>query len=226
MVSNSLLLSFRKVLGYCLHFSSNFHSLRDSAVLPAGVLSPMKCEGGMACTSHTDHGAALTHSASAFRWIWLPAQLRGGEGNGNQLQWSCLENPRDRGTWWAAVYGVSQSRTRLKRLSSSSSSWEELCLLRHRRASIWNSRVSFSADRSSVPLGLPGVLASGRPTRGCVHAGSFVDDPGNPGRKRWGKRRSLERRLCVNDCCSQSIQRDLVWKAGFFVSFVCSVDDV
>ena len=45
-----------------------------------------------------------------------------GEGNGNPLQCSCLENPRDRGAWWAAVYGVSQSRTRLKRLSSSSNS--------------------------------------------------------------------------------------------------------
>ena len=45
-----------------------------------------------------------------------------GEGNGNPLQCSCLENPRDRGAWWAAVYGVAQSRTRLKQLSSSSSS--------------------------------------------------------------------------------------------------------
>ena len=45
-----------------------------------------------------------------------------GEGNGNPLQCSCLENPRDGGAWWAAVYGVAQSWTRLKRLSSSSSS--------------------------------------------------------------------------------------------------------
>ena len=37
-----------------------------------------------------------------------------GEGNGNPLQYSCLENPRDKGAWWAAVYGVAQSRTRLK----------------------------------------------------------------------------------------------------------------
>ena len=44
-----------------------------------------------------------------------------GEGNGNPLQCSCLENPRDGGAWWAAVYGVAQSRTRLKRRSSSSS---------------------------------------------------------------------------------------------------------
>ena len=41
-----------------------------------------------------------------------------GEGNGNPLQCSCLENLRDGGTWWAAVYGVPQSGTRLKRLSS------------------------------------------------------------------------------------------------------------
>ena len=45
-----------------------------------------------------------------------------GEGNGNPLQCSCLENPRDGGAWWTAVYGVPQSRTRLKLLSSSSSS--------------------------------------------------------------------------------------------------------
>ena len=49
-------------------------------------------------------------------------------GNGNPLQCSCLENPRDRGAWWAAAYGVAQSQTRLKRLSSSSSSSSIACL--------------------------------------------------------------------------------------------------
>ena len=44
-----------------------------------------------------------------------------GEGNGNPLQCSCLENPRDKGAWWPAIYGVAQSWTRLKQLSSSSS---------------------------------------------------------------------------------------------------------
>ena len=43
-----------------------------------------------------------------------------GEGNGNPLQCSCLENPRDGGAWWAAIYGVAQSWTQLKRFSSSS----------------------------------------------------------------------------------------------------------
>ena len=52
----------------------------------------------------------------------MPPMPFAGEGNGNPLQCSCLENPRDGGAWWAAVYGVTQSRTRLKRLSSSSSS--------------------------------------------------------------------------------------------------------
>ena len=46
-----------------------------------------------------------------------------GEGNGNPLQCSCLENPRDGGAWWAAVYGVTQSWTQLKWLSSSSSQY-------------------------------------------------------------------------------------------------------
>ena len=52
--------------------------------------------------------------SSSHAWI--------GEGNGNPLQYSCLENPMEGGAWWAAVSGVAQSRTRLKRLSSSSSS--------------------------------------------------------------------------------------------------------
>ena len=62
-----------------------------------------------------------------------------GEGNGNPLQCSCLENPRDGGAWWAVVYGVAQSRTRLKRLSSSNSSsrelqrFQELCVRNQRQ---------------------------------------------------------------------------------------------
>ena len=42
------------------------------------------------------------------------SSTRVGEGNGNPLQYSCLENPRDGGAWWAAIYGVAQSWTRLK----------------------------------------------------------------------------------------------------------------
>ena len=49
-----------------------------------------------------------------------------GEGNGNPLQCSCLEAPRDRGAWWAAVYGVAKSQTRLKRPSSSTAANADL----------------------------------------------------------------------------------------------------
>ena len=58
-----------------------------------------------------------------FVFLWFPSlSMIIREGNGNPLQCSCLENPRDRGASWAALYGVTQSRTRLKRLSSSSNS--------------------------------------------------------------------------------------------------------
>ena len=56
-----------------------------------------------------------------------------GEGNGNPLQCSCLENPRDGGAWWAGVYGVAQSQTRLKRLISSNSTMEKSKVIRIKR---------------------------------------------------------------------------------------------
>ena len=46
--------------------------------------------------------------------VYLLSHVQLGEGNGNPLQYSCMENPRDRGAWWAAIYGVAQSWTRLK----------------------------------------------------------------------------------------------------------------
>ena len=64
--------------------------------------------GGLQCTGLLTVGHNWTTSLSHI-----------GEGNGNPLQCSCLENPRDRGAWWAAIYGVAQSWTRLKWLSSS-----------------------------------------------------------------------------------------------------------
>ena len=60
------------------------------------------------------------------RHNWATSLLCIGEENGNPLQCSCLENPRYRGAWWAAVYGVAQSRAQLKWLSSSSSSSSRL----------------------------------------------------------------------------------------------------
>ena len=70
-----------------------------------------------------------------------------GEGNGNPLQCSCLENPRDGGAWRAAVYGVAQSRTRLKRLSSSSSS-------RSNRNLLWEPEFKSRLSEPELPFGL------------------------------------------------------------------------
>ena len=68
----------------------------------------------------------LGSNENACVGLWFAYITPSGEGNGNTLLYSCLENPRDRGAWWAAVYGVAQSQTRLKRLSSSSSIYEKL----------------------------------------------------------------------------------------------------
>ena len=61
---------------------------------------------------------------SHFEFIYVSGVR--GEGNGNALQYSCLENPRDRGSWWAAIYEVTQRWTQLKQFSSSSSWCEGL----------------------------------------------------------------------------------------------------
>ena len=67
--------------------------------------------------------AGLDETQAGIKIAWRNSNnLRYGEGNGNPLQCSCLENPRDGGAWWAAACGVAQSQTRLKGLSSSSSS--------------------------------------------------------------------------------------------------------
>ena len=69
---------------------------------------------------HT-YGHRIFDRAGKIRnWEKVVSSIR--EGNGIPLQYSCLENHMDGGAWWAAVYGVARSRTRLKRLSSSSSS--------------------------------------------------------------------------------------------------------
>ena len=74
----------------------------------------------------TSHGwrSLVGYSPRGHYWSDTTEQLHFHaleKGNGSPLQCSCLENPRDRGAWWASIYGVIQSRTQLKRLSSSSS---------------------------------------------------------------------------------------------------------
>ena len=90
---------------------------------PTPVLLPGKSHGWRSLVGCSPWGRKEScHFPSSLSCI--------GEGNGNPLQCSCLENPRDGGAWWAAVCGVTQSRTRLKRLSSSST---PICLKARQR---------------------------------------------------------------------------------------------
>ena len=87
---------------------------------PTPVLLPGKSHGQRSLVGCSPWG--LWESGTTERLHFCFSLSCIGEGNGNLLQCSCLENPGDREACWAAVYGVVQSRTRLKRLSSSSSS--------------------------------------------------------------------------------------------------------
>ena len=80
-----------------------------------------------------------------------------GEGNGNPLQCPHLENPRDRAAWWAAVYGVAQSRTLLKRLSSSNRCFSGTLLLLDDPTDVRRQLISHHAlpAAPAVPLSQP-----------------------------------------------------------------------
>ena len=84
-----------------------------------------------------------------------------GEGSGNPLQCSWLENPRDGGAWWAAIYGVTWSRTRLKRLSSSSSSSSRVSgRLWPLQETLQDQQVSLAQFSSVQPLRHVGLFAT------------------------------------------------------------------
>ena len=83
---------------------------------PTPVLLPGKSHGQRSLVGCIPWGCKESDTSERLPFHFSLSCI--GEGNGNPLQCSCLENPRDGGAWWAAVYGVTQSRTRLKRLSS------------------------------------------------------------------------------------------------------------
>ena len=91
---------------------------------PTPVLLPGKSHGRRSLEGCSPWGGWGSNTTERLHFHFSPSCI--GEGNDNLLQCSCLENPRDGGAWWAAVYGLAQSRTRLKWLSSSSSctTWE------------------------------------------------------------------------------------------------------
>ena len=87
---------------------------------PTPVLLPGKSHGWRSLVGFSSWGREESDLTERLPFHFSLSCI--GEGNGNPLQCSCLENPRDGRAWWAAIYGVTQSRTRLKWLSSSSSS--------------------------------------------------------------------------------------------------------
>ena len=95
---------------------------------PTPVLLPGKSHGRRSLVGCRPWGREESDTTERLHFHFSLSCI--GEGNGNPLQCSCLENPRDGGAWWAAVYGVPQSWTRLKRLSSHSSKlWQCLYLV-------------------------------------------------------------------------------------------------
>ena len=87
---------------------------------PTPVLLPGKSHGWRSLAGCSPWGREELDTTERLHFHFSLSCI--GAGSGNPLQCSCLENPRDRGAWWASVYGVAQSRTQLKRLSSSSHS--------------------------------------------------------------------------------------------------------
>ena len=90
---------------------------------PTPVLLPGKSHGQRNLVGYSSWSRVESDTTDRLRFHFSLSRI--GEGNGNPFQRSCLENPRDRGAWWAAVYGAAQSWTRLKRLSSSRRDKEE-----------------------------------------------------------------------------------------------------
>ena len=94
-----------------------FHTYWRKQWHPTPVLLPGKSHGWRSLEGCSPWGCWGSDTTERLYFLFSLSHI--GEGNGNPLQCSCLENPRDGGAWWAAIYGVSQSRTWLKWLSSS-----------------------------------------------------------------------------------------------------------
>jgi len=98
----------------------SYLSFRRRQWHPTPVLLPGKSPGRRSLVGCSPWGRRELDTTERLHFHFSLSRI--GEGNGNPLQCSCLENPRDGGAWWAAIYGVAQNWTRLKQLSSSSSS--------------------------------------------------------------------------------------------------------
>ena len=121
------------------------------------------------------------------------------EGNGTPLQYSCLENPTDGGTWWAAIYGVAQSQTWLKWLSSSSSRNEvEIMVLK------WQWAIKWIKWMASPPPDLVRWVVWRR--KDATQTG-YMQSSILRGKQilfRWGRREYSEEKLRIKDVLSMT----------------------
>ena len=115
-----------------MHASSTF--IRRRQWHPTPVLLPGNSHGWRSLVGCSPWGRK--ESDTTERLHFHSSLACSGEGHGNPLQCSCLENPRAGGAWWAAVCGVAQSRTRLKRLSSSTFTGSRRCWEPHLLAAL------------------------------------------------------------------------------------------
>ena len=128
---------------------------------PTPVLLPGKSRGWRSLVGCSPWGRKESDTSERLHFHFSLSSI--GEGNGNPLQCSCLENPRDEETWWAAIYGVAQSRTWLKRLSSSSGSIaiKEFKILKKKKSGASKGKIKKEKDgASSWPPGWPLVSNS------------------------------------------------------------------
>ena len=102
-----------------IHFIFVYGVRRRRKWYPTLVLSPGKSHGWRSLVGCSPWGPEESDTTERLHFDFSLSYIGGG--NGNPLQCSCLENPRDGGAWWAAIYGVTQSQTWLKQLSSSKS---------------------------------------------------------------------------------------------------------
>ena len=126
MPDTKQVLNLCQLLFYCYIYCYYYLTLLERRQWqPTPVLLPGKSHGWRSLGGCSPWGREESDTTERLPFHFSLSCI--GEGNGNPLQCSHLENPRDGGAWWATVYGVSQSRTQLKRLSSSSSIANEQC---------------------------------------------------------------------------------------------------
>ena len=159
----------------CIRYSLPVPSCGEGKWHPTPVLLPGKSHGQRSLVGCSPWGR---EESDTLEWLHFHFSLSCiGEGNGNMLQCSCLENPREGGAWWAAVYRVTQSRTRLKWLSSSSSSSSsaQLCLPLCDPWCLDGKESACSVETQVQSLGWEDPLEKGKVTHYSVLAWNSMD---------------------------------------------------